>query len=335
MSSPLPAVLVSKIAGRGQAPYLVCFGQDNRWYVVASIDVVGLHGQWREFPRELQPPEEMPNRPGQVRRGTEATAEIATQIPYFSEPAPPEVIEQAQHIAALKALMETHPVWQWGNPATLLKRYKRRSALQQEIAQRQAKLEEHLARHWQEFLDLIEILRRMGGLQDLIPTPLGEAAAAIRGDNELWLGLAMMSGMLDDLDPQHLTAVVCALVSETPRPDSWTNYEPAEEVVEAIAGLRGLRRQLFQLQRRYRVALPVWLEYELVGIVEQWALGVEWVALCSNSSLDEGDVVRMLRRTADLLSQIPHVPHISDSLQRNAIRAIQLIDRFPVNEAVS
>jgi superfamily II RNA helicase len=34
----------------------------------------------------------------------------------------------------------------------------------------------------------------------------------------------------------------------------------------------------------------------------------------------------------DLLSQIPHVPYLPDSLQRNAHRAMQLIDRFPINE---
>jgi len=45
-------------------------------------------------------------------------------------------------------------------------------------------------------------------------------------------------------------------------------------------------------------------------------------------------VVRLLRRTLDLLSQIPHVPNLPVSLQRNAHRAMQLLDRFPVNEVV-
>jgi superfamily II RNA helicase len=124
------------------------------------------------------------------------------------------------------------------------------------------------------------------------------------------------------------------LVMETPRPDSKVNFELSNEVAEALAKLRGIRRQMFQLQRRYNVALPIWLEFELIAIVEQWALGMEWTELCENTTLDEGDVVRILRRTLDLLSQIPHVPHLSDSFLRNAYRAMQLIDRFPVNEVV-
>ncbi|MGL5192950.1 MAG: hypothetical protein ACRC8Y_05045, partial [Chroococcales cyanobacterium] len=77
-----------------------------------------------------------------------------------------------------------------------------------------------------------------------------------------------------------------------------------------------------------------WLERQLIAIVEEWALGVEWTELCANTSLDEGDIVRMLRRTLDFLSQIPYVPHISEELKVNAYRAIQLINRFPVNETV-
>ncbi|NET10106.1 MAG: hypothetical protein F6K16_36495, partial [Symploca sp. SIO2B6] len=97
---------------------------------------------------------------------------------------------------------------------------------------------------------------------------------------------------------------------------------------------RGLRRQIFQRQRRYRIEAPVWLEYDFTGLIEQWALGMEWKTLCENTSLDEGDIVRILRRTLDFLSQIPHVPHLSDEFRKNARRAGHLIDRFPVNETM-
>jgi superfamily II RNA helicase len=336
VSSPISAVLVTKAKGSGQSAYLVCLSANNRWYVATTADVVGLHpGGETVNVGSLQPPDELVVKPGQVKRGTEETEAIASSIPSTVElTVAPEVIAQQHVVEAVKAQLDAHPVRQWGNPSNLLKRQKRRAALQEEINQRQVQYREHQAHHWQEFLNLIDILRAFGCLDDVRPTRLGQAAAAIRGDNELWIGLALMSGEFDQLDPQHLAAAMCALVTETPRPDSSTSYAPPEPVIEALAGLRGTRRQLFQLQRRYQVALPVWLEYELIGIVDQWALGVEWTELCAHTSLDEGDVVRMLRRTVDILSQIPYVPPVADSLKRNAIRAIQLLDRFPVNEVV-
>ncbi|MEL6903522.1 MAG: hypothetical protein AAFP07_21510, partial [Cyanobacteria bacterium J06606_4] len=61
-------------------------------------------------------------------------------------------------------------------------------------------------------------------------------------------------------------------------------------------------------------------------------LDVEWTELCENTSLDEGDIVRILRRTLDFLSQIPHVPYLSEALRSTARQAAYLLNRFPVNE---
>jgi len=338
VSIPIPAVLVNKKPGPGQTPYLICLGKDNRWYVVGVNDVVGFHAELPRLSRVDNlsgPPPEMQIKFGSVRTSTEQTEEIAGLIPLpsLAEEAP-EVAAQHERVKAVEAQLENHPIHQWGNPGTLIKRYRRLITLEVEIKLSQQKLDEESQRHWDEFLDLILILQSFGCLDELTPTTLGQAAAAIRGDNELWLGLALMSGELDELDPHHLAAAAAALVTETPRPDSESRYISSEEVQEALSQLRGIRRQLFQVQRRHNVALPVWLEDELIGLVEQWALGVDWVNLCENTTLDEGDVVRMLRRTLDFLSQIPHVPNLPSSIKRNASRALQLMDRFPVNEIV-
>lgn len=338
VSDPLPAVLVTKVPGSGQFPYLVCLGQDNRWCVVTVGDVVSLRG---EIPRlaqadHLTAPPEMPLKPGQSRSGNEETGLVARQIPDppSLEEAAPEVYAQLQRTRSVEAQIEAHPVHQWGNRATILKRQRRIQSIQAELADRREKLDRQTHRHWEEFVSLIDVLQSFNCLDGLTPTDLGQATAAIRGDNELWLGLALMSGELDDLAPQHLATVCAALVTEVSRPDSWTRYNLSPEVEEVLAGLRGIRRRLFQLQRKHQVVLPVWLEFDLVGLVEQWALGVEWPELCANTSLDEGDVVRILRRTLDFLSQVPHVPHVPLELKSNAYRAMQLLDRFPVNETL-
>ncbi|MEH2061898.1 MAG: RNA helicase [Nostoc sp.] len=338
VSSPVTAVLVGKSPGSGQAPYLVCLGHDNRWYVATTGDVVDLYAELPriEVPPDVLPPPEMPLKPGQSRRGNEGSFAIAVRIPDPIESLhlAPEVAEQLSRLTAVQEQLEAHPLHQSGNAATLFKRRARYVELEAELEQLQGQVEQHSQRHWEEFLNLIAILQHFGALDNLVPTVLGRIAAAIRGENELWLGLVFASGELDNLDPHHLAAAAAGLVMETPRPDSKVNFELSNEVAEALAKLRGIRRQMFQLQRRYNVALPIWLEFELIAIVEQWALGMEWTELCENTTLDEGDVVRILRRTLDLLSQIPHVPHLPDSFQRNAHRAMQLIDRFPVNEVV-
>lgn len=336
--APMAAVLVGKSPGSEQTPCLVCLGRDNRWYVATTEDIVDLYAELPriDVPPEILPPPDLLFKPGQIRRGDEQTATIAQQIPESGESLymAPEVAEQLSRMTAVQEQLEAHPVYTSGNAASIFKRRARYVELEAELQLLQAQVEQQSQHHWEEFLNLIEILQHFGCLDNLVPTALGQVAAAIRGENELWLGLVFASGELNDLDPHHLAAAVAGLVTETPRPDSKVRFDLSNQVVDALAKLRGIRRQMFQMQRRYNVALPIWLEFELIALVEQWALGIEWTELCENTTLDEGDVVRILRRTLDLLSQIPHVPNLPDSLQRNAYRAMQLIDRFPVNEVV-
>jgi superfamily II RNA helicase len=342
-NSPVSAVLIAKSNLVNRNRLLLCLSHDNRWYVANTQDVVAIDRNWQNhlqgqkppIVHDLQSPPDMPLRVGQTRKGNEETAAIAALVPELNLENPPEIEQQLAKIAQLQENLSGHPVWQWGNPSNLIKRQRRREVLHKEITDRQEALQKMLAYHWQEFLNLIEVLRQMGGLGDIKPTELGEIAASLRGDNELWLALCLASGFLDDLSPQDLAATLCALVSEPPRNDSWTNYDPPEMMVMALSGLRPLRRQLFQSQRRHQVMLPVWMEAEMVGVVQQWALDVPWLELCSSISSDEGDIVRMIRRTLDLLSQMPHVPHISEKLKTSARQAVQLIDRFPINEKMT
>jgi superfamily II RNA helicase len=218
--------------------------------------------------------------------------------------------------------------------------------LQEKLHKIQLQYQKHKSNqsyYWDDFLSLIKVLQEFEALTEFTPTSLGQAAATIRGDNELWLALAFMSGELDVLEPHHLAAAVCALVTETPRADTWCDYPPPSEVLEALGVkkrqpdkesktsiLREIRPHLFQTQHRYGVSLPIWREYELIGISEQWALGIDWVELCENTSLDEGDLVRILRRTIDVLWQIPQVPYLSSTLVNNAKTAVSMMKRFPI-----
>ncbi|MEM8545873.1 MAG: RNA helicase [Cyanobacteria bacterium P01_H01_bin.119] len=336
VAEPINAVLVTKVTGSGQFPYLVCLSEKNRWLVATVADVVQLHA---DCPRVAQvdgltPPPELPLKPGQSRSGNTQTQAVLAYVPPIPDLAElaPEVAEQQAQMEAITEAIAAHPAQQWESPATLLKRQKTLERMETELRDRQQKYDHLSQRYWQEFEALMSILKTFDCLEGTKPTPLGEMAAAIRGDNELWLGLSLASGEFDLLEPHQLAAACAALVTENARPDSWVRYQLSADVEFALSGLRNLRRDIFKHQRRRNIAMPVWLEYELVSLVEQWAMQVEWPELCANTSLDEGDIVRVLRRTLDFLSQIPHVPHLPDALRQSARQAKDAIDRFPVNE---
>ena len=281
----------------------------------------------------LSPPADLATTPGKSRKGDETTAAVVEKIPAlpaFEEQAP-EVKAQREKVEAVAAKIAENPVGKLSNPKAVVKQQKRLRRLLDELSDRNQKYDNQTHRYWLEFVSLMQILENFECLEDNAPTELGQMCAAIRGDNELWLGLALASGEFDTLEPQQFAAACAGILMENNRPDTWIRYEPTSPVIEALEGLRGLRRKIFQEQRRQDIQIPVWLDYDLIAIVEQWALEAEWQELCGNTSLDEGDVVRILRRTLDLLSQIPHVPYLTAEVRTTAKQAAFLINRFPVS----
>ena len=352
VNSPLAAVLVDKIPGSGKAPNLLCLGVDNYWYIAANADVSEINeGYFPDAEVKAIPQPALDNlKLGKWLKGDEFSATIVKQIVNYLIPAvlAPEVTEQQQRCDAIQAQIDAHPLQQVSRPNQLLKKQQKRLQLREKLHKTQIKYQKQKSNqsyYWEEFLNLIKVLQEFEALEGYNPTFLGQAAATIRGDNELWLAMVFVSGELEHLEPHHLAATVCALTTETPRTDAWCDHAPPKEVLEALgvkkrsleaeeaiasSTLREIRTQLFQVQRRHGVSLPVWREYELVGLCEQWALGMDWNELCESVSLAEGDIVRMLRRTVDVLLQIPQIPDISSTLSNNARDAATMMKRFPI-----
>ena len=333
IKNPISAVLVAKIPGSGKFPWLVCLSQNNNWHVILYKDVFLLGEPWATV--DLVYPDLLVLKPGQNLKGEDATSAIANSIPNIPFPdLPPEVLTQQEKVMQIEATLNEHPVSSWGDRSIIAKKARKLEQLKEKLEYQRGVITQKQQHHWEEFSSLVAILQSFGCLKGVEPTVSGQVAAALRGDNELWLALAFLSGELDNLDPHHLATACAALVTENSRPDSRVSFSISPMVEDALGGLRSIRRQVFQIQRRHNVSIPIWLEYDLVGLIEQWALGMEWTELCRNTSLDEGDIVRIARRTLDLLSQIPHIPYLPETIRQNAYRAMQLIDRFPVNEAI-
>ncbi|MGF1588574.1 MAG: DEAD/DEAH box helicase [Pleurocapsa sp.] len=352
VNSPLAAVLIEKIPGSGRAANLVCLGADNYWYIAANADVSEINEG--AFPAEDIAEIPLPAfdnlKLGKWLRGDEFTAIAVKQIADYCLPTTPasEVSEQQQKLDAVQKQIDRHPVQQIDNPNQLLKQHQKRLQLREKLHKIQIKYQKQKSNqsyYWEEFLNLIKVLQEFEALNEYSPSFLGQAAATIRGDNELWLALVFVSGELEYLEPHHLAATVCALITETPRADVWCDFPPPPAVLEVLgvkkslddnnldpttASIREIRTRLFQVQRRHEVSLPIWREYGLVGLCEQWALGMDWQDLCDGVSLAEGDIVRMLRRTVDVLAQIPQIPNISSTLSNNAQEASMMMKRFPI-----
>ena len=341
--SPAAAVLVEKRPGPGQFPLLLCLTEGNVWLLLPCRDVVAFHG---ELSCLTVPPMAVPplRQAGAQCRGDENSQGLALTVAAMAQrhdlrtaryDLAAEVQDQARRVAALEKRLGGHPAHGWRDRKRLKQKRQRLAMVNQELEDRRRRLNDRVGRHWRMVLSLIDILRHFACLQELRITPAGRVVSALRGDNELWLGLALLSGHLDNLPPAELAAAMEAVSTEVSRNDLWCAYPPPPLVMEALMGLRSVGRELDRQQERHGVATPIWWEPELTGLVAAWARGSSWDGLMAKTSLDEGDVVRVMRRTMDVLAQIPHCPGLKEPLRRTARRAHAALNRFPVKEADS
>ncbi|XVE84976.1 hypothetical protein DITRI_Ditri17bG0054800 [Diplodiscus trichospermus] len=191
---------------------------------------------------------------------------------------------------------------------------------------------------WKEFLQISNVIHETRALNvnTHVIFPLGETAAAIRGENELWLAMVLRNKILLELKPAQLAAVCASLVSEGIKLRAWKNnnyiYEPSSTVLNVITLLDEQRNSFQQLQEKHGVEIPCCLDSQFSGMVEAWASGLSWRELMMDCAMDEGDLARLLRRTIDLLAQIPKLPDIDPLLQKTAKTASDVMDRPPISE---
>ncbi len=336
-----PAVIVAKQDGPGQYPMLLCLTDENIWILVSCKDVVSLHAELSCLDIESYKVPSL-TRSNELAHGSEETKELSLAICAMSNAnnmttpqydLAGEVLGQAKLVKELEDVLETLPAHKWGDRKKLKKHRRRMDELELEILHRQQLIHHRANKHWETFVSLLEILQYFGCLDEVDATEIGRTIASIRGDNELWIGLALMSGHLDELQPAALAGVLEGISTEVNRPDLWSGFISSPQSTEAFNDLSGIRRELNSHQERCQIDIPICWSPELMGLVEAWGHGVSWSELIANTSLDEGDVVRIIRRTIDLLSQIPHCEAISKQLRDNARLALKAINRFPVCEA--
>ncbi|RMZ57279.1 hypothetical protein APUTEX25_004113, partial [Auxenochlorella protothecoides] len=187
-----------------------------------------------------------------------------------------------------------------------------------------------VASKWDEPSAAWEVLK--GG-----PEPLeSQAARQLHGGNELWLALALTHAALQDLAPEHLAGALAALAAgdALSRPGLRVAYPAAPAAAAALEALEGARLELERAQAGAGVEVPVTLDARVAGLAQAWAAGASWAQLAADSSLDDGDVARLLMRTVDLARQAAHCEQLLPELRAAARKVVRAMDRSPISDLV-
>jgi superfamily II RNA helicase len=186
--------------------------------------------------------------------------------------------------------------------------------------------------YWREFQALQQVLEEFGYVKDDTPTAIGLIAAALRVENALFVAEALQALDWAQMEPAELAAVATGLATDDVRPGLWVNAPISKATRLALVAVRRVGARVWRVQRRRGVEIPARLCEIVCPLTELWAEGATWAEVTRTTDMDEGTIVQMMRRTLDLLRQIPEAPGLPDALLTRAADAARAIDRSPVSE---
>lgn len=216
----------------------------------------------------------------------------------------------------------------------LYKKHSKNIEVLERFSVRYKKLEKEIDKQrdifWNKFLAHRSVLIDMGYLRDDYPTEHGITTSQVRSENELFIAEIIFSGVLENLTPAQLAAVVCAITTEDLRID--IPYLPiSEQVRKTLNLIRNIRRRVEKVQSRYSVEAPMYINPYFSSLIELWVDGAEWETIIEQIDMGEGDIVRSFKRVVDVLRQFTTIANVPEALVFTAREAIDKIMREPVD----
>ena len=216
----------------------------------------------------------------------------------------------------------------------LYKKHSKNIEVLERFSVRYKKLEKEIEKQrdifWNKFLAHRSVLIDMGYLRDDYPTEQGITTSQVRSENELFIAEIIFSGVLENLTPAQLAAVVCAITTEDLRID--IPYLPISEPVRKTLNLiRNIRRRVEKVQSRYSVEAPMYINPYFSSLIELWVEGAQWETIIEQIDMGEGDIVRSFKRVVDVLRQFTTIANVPEALVFTAREAIDKIMREPVD----
>lgn len=184
----------------------------------------------------------------------------------------------------------------------------------------------------EDFDRLVRVLQHFNNVElnnenQIKPNEIGLLTSYIRAENELAICLMIIKGILDDLNPVQIAAVLSTLIFE-PRRESYSDFDYLpRKIKNKIKDLSLIINELNSVQQSYGIDKDVVIEVDFIEVVLKWGGGESWKSLFENNSLDDGDVIRSFRRIIDILHQLKNIPYINKNTKEKIFQAISALDR--------
>lgn len=184
---------------------------------------------------------------------------------------------------------------------------------------------------WNNFLAHRSVLINFGYLKDDYPTDKGVMASQIRAENELFISEIILSHVLENLTPAELASVICAITTEDLRAEIYPQVPISQAVRKTLNQTKNIKRNIEKSQRDNSIETPMYINSYYSAMIEMWVNGADWETITGQVEMGEGDIVRVFKRTVDVLRQFCVISSVPEALAFTAREAIKGILREPID----
>lgn len=184
---------------------------------------------------------------------------------------------------------------------------------------------------WNMFLSHRQVLIDFGYLKDDYPTEKGVMTSQIRAENELFIAEIILSHVLENLSPAELASVVCAITTEDLRIENFPQIPISPSTRKTLNQIKNIKRNIEKTQKDNNIETPMYINSYFSALIEMWVNGAEWETITSQVEMGEGDIVRIFKRTVDVLRQFCVISGVPEALVFTAREAIDGILREPID----
>jgi superfamily II RNA helicase len=186
---------------------------------------------------------------------------------------------------------------------------------------------------WERFEECARLLQQFDYLnEEWKPSPDGAWAAKLRVENALFIAELVRADYFATSEPRVLAALAGALAAGD-REINIDYQEGEEQIFLQFKRAIKIARKISHVQDRAGLFFPIVLEGDAARLLWLWANPeVDWEMMLEQVDADEGDIVRLILRTADLLGQLLYLKDTHPKLSETAKQAIELIRRAPIED---
>lgn len=189
--------------------------------------------------------------------------------------------------------------------------------------------------NWENFEKVVELLKDENYLdKDYNPTDIGKTCASLRSDNSFFMTELINNKIFEGLNAVEYAGLISCFVLGEARARDKSFADISRTATSKERDYKNLARRIIQKQRNFAINRPVELNPNASALVETWAKGVTWDDLIEKTLIDDGDILRAIRRTVDISKQISKAPNAPKNIKFLAEEAVKLLERDIVIESI-